>query len=252
MTILVVRNFDNFSRILTGKGFSIINCPTIETTERENSLDESANFSALDYDGIFLTSRRATEIAEREIFSKKNYRGKVYVLGKSSFDLLKDKELRLFFDESANTAAEMLEKIPLENLRGKRFLFIRGAKSLGTVREFLKEIATLDERIVYETRARAVDETLKIEIEKKLENGEIEAACFFSPSGAESFLAQFGAAALKRTKIAVIGKTTAGFFARQGLKTGFTAPKATAEGFANELVASLSPKSQVPSLKFPD
>lgn len=236
MTILVVRKFDNFSRILTEKGFQVINCPTIETVPCENLLDEIGDFSPLNYDGIFLTSQKATEIASRELFSKKKFNGKVYVLGRSSFEILKDKNIHLSFDETANTAQEMLERIPTEELKGKRFLFIRGEKSLGTVRNFLEKIAVVDERIVYETRKVTVDEILKTEILAK----EINCVCFFSPSGAESFLDQFGKEIFDQTKIAVIGKTTANYFAKQNLKTDFIAKQATAEDFAIGLIEYLT------------
>jgi uroporphyrinogen-III synthase len=234
--ILVVRFSDNFSRILTRNGFSVVNSPTIETIECGNSHKLSGKISPLDYDGIFLTSPRAAEIAWRELFSKKKYRGKVYVLGQRSFEILKDKNLLLSFDETANTAREMLERIPTDELTGKRFLFIRGEKTVGTVSEYLKKIAALDEEIVYETRKSVVKKGLRNEIAAKLKNGQISAACFFSPSGAESFLEQFGPESLGKTKVAVIGKTTADFFAGRNLRIDFIATKATAEDFAVELI----------------
>ncbi len=236
MTILVVRKFDNFSRILTEKGFQVINCPTIETVPCENLLDATGEFSPLNYDGIFLTSQKAAEIAYRELFSKKIFNGKVFVLGNSSFEILKDKNIHLSFDETANTAQEMLERIPTEELKGKRFLFIRGEKSLGTVRNFLEKIAVVDEKIVYRTNEITVEESLKTEI---LAN-QITCACFFSPSGAESFLEQFSKDFLQSTKIAVIGKTTAEYFAKQNLKTDFIATNANAEDFAIELIEDLT------------
>jgi uroporphyrinogen-III synthase len=239
-TVLVVRKFDVFSRILTKNGFSVINCPTIETVQSENLHDLTAKISAKSYDGIFLTSRKATKIFVGEIFSKNfNYRGKVYVLGKSSFEQLKDKNLDLFFRENVNTAREMLEAIAPADLKNKRFLFIRGDKSLGTIREFLEKRATIDEEIVYETRRITVEGALKKEIETKAKSGEIIAACFFSPSGAESFLEQFDAGVLHQTRIAAIGKTTADYFAKQNSKVEFTPMKASAEAFAIELIQYL-------------
>ena len=240
-TILVVRKFDNFSRILRENGFTVINCPTIETVEVENLEDLSAKIAAKNYDGIFLTSQKATEIAEREVFSKLNYGGKVYVLGRKSFEILKDKNILLSFDAAANTAREMLENIALDELKGKSFLFIRGERSLGTVKDFLKEIASVDEEIVYETRKIFIEDSLKNEIEAK--KGEIVCTSFFSPSGAESFLEQFGAEFLEKTKIAVIGKTTAEFFEKQNLKADFIAKKATAEDFAFDLISFIQKES---------
>lgn len=236
-TILVVRKFDNFSRILQENGFSIVNLPAIETVEVENLESLSAKIAAKNYDGIFLTSQKATEIAKREVFSKLNYGGKVYVLGRKSFELLKDIDILLSFDEAANTAQEMLENIAPDELKGKSYLFIRGERSLGTVQIFLKKIASVDEEIVYETRKIFIEDSLKSEMEAK--KNEIVFACFFSPSGAESFLEQFGEKFLEKTKIAVIGKTTADFFEKQNLKADFIAKKASAEDFALELVEYL-------------
>lgn len=238
-TVLVVRKFDNFSRILTENGFSVVNYPTIETVRSENLRGLSAKISAKNYDGIFLTSQKAAEIAAEEIFCKNfSYGGKVFVLGKSSFERLKNKNLDLFFRENANTAREMLDAIPPADLRGKRFLFLRGDKSLRLIPQFLQNNAAfVDEEIVYENRKIAVEEDLKKKIEAK--TGEIAAACFFSPSGAESFLEQFDSAILHQTKIAAIGTTTADYLVKLNLKVDFTPTRANAEDFAAELVKYL-------------
>jgi uroporphyrinogen-III synthase len=235
--VLVARRFDNFSRILTQNSLAAINCPTIETRECENSRELAAKFLAKNYDGIFLTSPQATAIAWREIFCKNfNYRGKIYILGKSSFDLLRDKNLAPVFDASANTAREMLERIPLADLAGKRFLFIRGERSLGVIADFLSNIATLDEEIVYRTQKVAVPDDLRDAIAARAARGEISAACFFSPSGAESFLEQFEPRVLHQMKIATIGKTTAAFLEKQNLKADLISSTAAAEDFAAELI----------------
>jgi len=239
--ILVVRKYDNFSRILAVSGYKIINLPLIETKaiadlgEFETQLDTIKN-----YDGVFLTSANATKIFRAKLIEKNiNFRGKVYVLGKRSFELLRSENLDLFFDETANTARKMLEKIAPKDLKDKRFLFVRGEKSLRVVPDFLSKAATVDETIVYYT------ESITVEIDKlnylrgKFEAGEIIGACFFSPSAAESFIEQFGADILHQIIIATIGKTTAEFFGKRNLKVGFVSSKATAEDFAIELVEVL-------------
>ena len=236
-SVLVVRTFDNFSRILTENGFSVINCPTIETVPHENLSGLGAKIFVENYDGIFLTSRRATEIFCRELIDKNiKYGGKIYILGQSSFELLKDKNLDLFFTDAANTAQEMLNSIPLQDLESKRFLFVRGEKSLRTVPEFLEKTATVDEIIVYKTLKIAVENNQIKKLEVKSKNREIICACFFSPSGAESFLEQFSACFFHQIKIAAIGKTTADFFAKQNLEIDFTPTKANSEDFAFELI----------------
>ena len=107
---------------------------------------------------------------------------------------------------------------------------------LRVVPDFLADFANVDEVVVYETRKIAVEAGKLDLIRKQVKENEIIAACFFSPSGAESFLEQFAAETLHQKIIATIGKTTAEFFEQQNLKVGFVSSKATAEDFAVELV----------------
>lgn len=245
-SVLVVRKFDAFSRILSEAGFSIINCPAIETVAFEKLDDFDKQISALEsYDGIFLTSAKAAEIFRRKLREKRvGYGGKIYVLGRRSFDLLKDESLDLRFDETARTAREMLEKIALEDLQDKRFLFVRGEKSLRVVSDFLDEIASLDEAIVYRTVKALVNADKISELVEKIEMSEIICACFFSPSAAESFIEQFGADILHQTVIAAIGKTTAEFFERRNLTVGFVSSKSAAADFAAELIEYLKKQAE--------
>ena len=239
--ILVVREFDDFSRILLESGLKVINCQTIAVAPLEDLSEFEAKLDAIEnYDGVFLTSANATEIFRMKLSAKNvNFHGKIYVLGQRSFDLLKSGTLNLVFDETVNTAQEMLESIQLGELKNKRFLFVRGEKSLPVVPEFLEKIAAVDEAVVYRSSRVKIDDDKIKEIETKSANGEIAAACFFSPSAAESFLQQFGTKVLHQIKCAVIGKTTAEFFKGRNLKVDFVAGKATAEDFAIELIEYL-------------
>lgn len=236
-TILVVREYDDFSRILERENFEIINLPLIETktiadlSDFETKLENIAN-----YDGIFLTSRHAAEVFRAKLFEKKlNYPGKIYVLGKRSYEILKEGNFNLVFFEAANSASEMMESIASEQLKGKKFLFVRGEKSLRIVPEFLSKMAIPDETIVYETSRIAIESAIRNALRKKFQIGEIVCACFFSPSAAESFLEQFGAPTLHQTLIATIGKTTTDYFERRNIKVDFVAPRATTETFAKSL-----------------
>lgn len=244
-TILVIRKFDEFSRILAASGYEIVNLPLIETKPLADLSEFGTKLKSVEnYDGVFLTSRQAAEIFRVELIEKKiNYSGKVYVLGKRGYEILKSENLDLFYDESAKTAREMLEKIAPEDLQGKRFLFVRGEKSLRVVPDFLSKIAAIDETIVYRTENIAVEIDGMNRLREKIENGEIAAACFFSPSAAKNFIEQFGAAILHQTCIATIGKTTAEFFERQNLKVDFVSPKATAEDFAVGLIEYIGKKN---------
>ena len=240
-SVLVVREFDDFSRILAEHNFAVINCPTIEIVPLEDLSEFEARLDSIKiYDGVFLTSANAAEIFRRKLLAKNiNFHGVIYVLGKRSFDLLKNETLDLFFDAAANTAREMLEKISPDKLKEKRFLFVRGEKSLRVVPDFLEKIAAIDEAIVYRTNKISVANDKIKAIGEKSARGEIVCACFFSPSGAEYFTEQFGSRVLRQMKIAAIGKTTADFLETKSLTVDFTAAKATAENFANGLIEYL-------------
>ena len=229
--ILIIREFDNFSQILAANEFEIINLPLIETV----AIDDLSGLETIEnYDGVFLTSKQAAEIFKEKV--QTDFCGKVYVLGKRSYEILKDGNLNLHFDETANTAREMIENIAPNELNGKRFLFIRGEKSLRIVPDFLSKIASVDEAIVYETRNIAVEIDKINELREKFK---FTAVCFFSPSAAQSFIEQFGAEILHQTVIAAIGKTTAEFFETRDLRVNFVSSKATAENFAVELIEYL-------------
>ena len=239
-TILVVRKFDNFSRILKDHDFKIINLPTIETKPLDDLSEFEAKLDGIEnYDGVFLTSAGAAEILRAKLIEKKlNCRARIYILGRRGYEILKAENLNLFFDETARTAREMLEKIAPEDIRGKSFLFVRGEKSLRVVPDFLAA-AAVDEAIVYRTKTAAVEiEKIKT-VRAKIEKSEIVCACFFSPSAAESFIEQFGAEILHQTIIATIGETTADFFRERNLKVGFISSKAAAEDFASRLIEYL-------------
>ena len=243
--ILVLREFDDFSRILVENGFEVFNLPLIETKVSEDLSEFETKLESIEhYDGVFITSAKAAAIFRMKLIEKNvNYGGRIYVLGTRSYEILRNLDLNLFFDESANTAREMLEKIAPEDLKGKRFLFVRGEKSLRIVPDFLAKTAAVGETIVYQTKNLAVDSEMIKTIRAKIQKSEIAAACFFSPSAAASFIEQFGAEILHQTIIATIGKTTDDFFERQNFRVGFISSKAAEEDFAVELSNYLDVKS---------
>lgn len=236
--ILVIREKDVFSSILIEQGFSVTNFPTIKT-EPLSDLSELENHLAKieTFDGIFVTSAKATKIVLAKLNEmRKTFYGKFFVLGKRSDDLLKKSGYKTFFSEQATTANELLELIPKEELKNKRFLFPRGTRSLQTVPEMLGGLAEVVETIIYQTiEAEASDKKL-IEIKENFSRGKIAAICFFSPSGVENFLEKFGNFSQGEIKIAAIGKTTARFAESRNLRTDFVSAKTTAKGFALELI----------------
>src|SRR5687768_3868723 len=99
--ILVVRREDEFSRTLSAKGFSVINCPVVGTLPLEDLSGLENVLSRLDkFDGVFITSAAAAEIFRLRAGERLNaYRGRVFVLGRQSFDIVKNSAADVVFNE---------------------------------------------------------------------------------------------------------------------------------------------------------
>src|SRR5687768_5766966 len=191
--ILVVRKFDRFSALLIENGCVVINLPLIETVPAKDlsGLDEKLS-KIKRYDGIFFTSKKAAEVfLERFNQEKKSFRGKIFAFGESAKQMLEASGFKTVFVKEANTALEFINQLEISDLKDKRFLFLKGDKSLRVIPEALKDIAGVDEVIVYQNIKPQVDERLADEIKAKFRRKEINFACFFSPSGIENFLEIF-------------------------------------------------------------
>lgn len=241
--ILVVRQFDKFSSRLKDDGFEIINFPAIETVPIEDSGNLDEKLETLEkYDGLFFTSPKAAEIfLQRKTGS--GFRGKIYVLGNRTKSLFENTNFEIVFCENANTARELINSFGESEFAGKKFLFLRGDKSLRAIPELLETVAEIDEIIVYRTIENAFDKILIAESGEKLRRGEIDWICFFSPSAVESFVKTFGDLLSGEIKIAAIGTTTAKKAAAENLKVEFVSPKASAEDFASGLIEYLKEDS---------
>lgn len=239
--ILVVREFDNFSRILRESGHQIVNLPLIETRPLENldAFDELLVRIDL-YDGLFFTSPQAARVfLARPAVKNQPVNCKIYVLGKRTKALFKNSGFELIFRENANTAEDLLKSTDEKEFAGKKFLFVRGDHSLRAIPEMLNGIAEVDEAIVYRTLEISPDEKFTGDIRVKFEHRNIDCVCFFSPSGVSSFIKTFDKKILNDTKIAAIGKTTAKKLLEENLRVDFIAKKAGAESFAAELAKYL-------------
>lgn len=236
--VLVVREFDRFSSLLSKNGFEVVNFPVIQTlpiTEFGELNEKIDNLKS--YDGLFFTSPKAAEVFLQNFANKENnFRGKVYVLGNRAKLLFADKNFEIVFRADANTAEEFVNSFDENEFAGKKLLFLRGDKSLRVVPELLKDQATVDEVVVYRTIETAIDETLKNEIGEKFSKNEIDWIVFFSPSGIESFVKTFGGFPIDNIKIAAIGLTTAGKAVENNLKVEFVSSKANTADFAFELI----------------
>jgi uroporphyrinogen-III synthase len=236
--ILVVREFDEFSSLLTENNFEIINFAAIQTLPIEDFSDLDEKIDYLNrYDGLFFTSPKAAEVFLENFENKEtDFRGKVYVLGNRTKVLFKNTLFEIVFCADANTAEEFINSFGEDEFANKKFLFLKGDKSLRAIPELLKDKSTVDEIVVYRTTENTVDISLKNEISDRFSKDEIDWICFFSPSGVENFVKTFGESSPGKIKIGAIGATTAKKVAENNLKVEFVSPKASAEDFAFGLI----------------
>ncbi|MBA3633944.1 MAG: uroporphyrinogen-III synthase [Acidobacteria bacterium] len=236
--ILVVRDYDYFSSILTEQGFSVINFPTIKTEKIIDCAELDKIISEIEtFDGIFITSPNAAEpFLERFKKTWENYRGKIYVLGQRTNELFKTAGIETFSSKDTKNAAELLDSIPKNELESKKFLYLRGNRSLRIIPEMLRDFAEVKELIVYKTAATPTNEKQSDKIKEKLRNKKIAAICFFSPSGVQGFLENFAEFEQSTIKIAAIGKTTARYIEDKNLRIDFIAENPVTKDFANGLV----------------
>ena len=234
--ILVIRPSGSFSWIFKDAGFDVIDLELIETRPLDDLTDFRAKLERLNrYDGLFFTSPEAAKIFVAERNRNEKYRGNIYALGGRATQVLVDDGLIVRSSETANTAAEFLNAFDQHEFAGKRFLFIRGDKSVRTIPETLSAVATVVETVVYSTVPVAINDSTQTKIRERLESDDIEWACFFSPSGIERFDELF-APTSRQTRIAAIGTTTAEAAEKLGYNVDFVSPKADAEDFANGLI----------------
>ena len=233
--VLVIRKDDQFSQILRESGLDVINLELIKTqpvadlAALREKLDRLSN-----YDGLFFTSQASAEVFAEEYSGRERFDGPVYVLGERARKVLEAAGLNVVFRESANTISELLSSFDRSEFEGKRYLFLRGDKSMRTIPDHLDGRATVEEVVVYETKSIQPDESKLTEIKSRIGKGEIEWVCFFSPSGIEQFQKLFGVDS--SIKVAAIGTTTARRAENCGFGVQFIPDRSNADDFARGLI----------------
>ncbi len=240
-SVLVLRRIDEFTRSLAEDGISVVNCPVIRTapvddlTDLENLIDSIA-----DIDAIFITSASAASVLAR--YANKiidDFHGRLIVLGRSSSDILEGTGLEVEFVERASSARELLDAIGIEHFKGAQVLFVRGDRSLRTIPKRLSGISQVQEAIVYRTMDVKIPGKLRKVILRDLEAEQIAMACFFSPSGVESFDRQIGLKQLANVAIGAIGETTADSLLERGAECHLVASVSNGQRFADEVIEYL-------------
>jgi len=239
--VLVIRSDDKFSDLLRAAGFEVLNIELI-TTEPVKALGEIRfKLNRLhEYDGLFFSSPAAAEVFVRHRDGSNGFHGKIYALGERAKTILEDAGLEVSFAALANTAGEMLASFETSEFAGKRFLFVRGDKSMRTIPEFLNGRAIVDEIVVYTTEASKIDEAQITELKRRMLVGEIDWTCFFNPTGVETFAEVFGGTDFRSVRAAAIGVTTAAKALEMGLDVNFISKRSTAEEFARGLIEHIN------------
>lgn len=235
-TVLVIRKDDEFSSTLREAGFDVVDLELVETRPFEDLSELRERLSRLlDYDGVFFTSPVAAEIFVKERNGSNGFDGDIYALGRRAQKVLEAAGLTVKTVDEANTADEMLAGFGDEEFTGKRYLFVRGERSLRTVPERLSGRATVDEVAVYSTVVASIDRKTIDNIRARLLKDEIDFVCFFSPSGVERFIELFSNGA-RNVKAAAIGITTADSAEQAGINVSFISPRSSADDFARGLI----------------
>lgn len=237
-SVLVIRKKGRFSELLGEAGCTVVDLDLIRTKTLGDLTNLDQKIVKLDdYDGIFFTSPVAADIfAKRFSEMDGRFSGKIYVLGKRARKILESCDFEVIFGETLNTAADLLGSIESSEFTGKKFLFIRGQRSLRTIPKLLSGRAQVDEVPVYKTVENwPVGEQLSL-LKQRLRSDEFDWICFFSPSGVEAFYNLFAADLTGNIKAAAIGVTTAKKAASLNFKVSAVSPSANAVKFAQYLV----------------
>jgi uroporphyrinogen-III synthase len=240
-TILVIRAKDSFSAVLTGLGLNVINLPLIDTPTFYDADHMAACLEGLDeYDGVFLTSPVAANVLlSLGSEQAKRYNGTYWVVGQRTREMLQNVGIRQLATK-ADSVSELFAQHPVEEFAGKRFLFLRGDKSLNLINETLKPVATVDQVVVYRTVEHLPDPADSVALDQRFASGEIEWVCFFSPSAVDAFGKIPIRASTGTIKAAAIGQTTAKAARDKGYDVAYVSRSASAEEFAAGLASTIN------------
>ena len=233
-TILSFREDCDFSRELRKEGFEVLNLPLVATRTAVDLSHFQERAATIDrFDWIFVTSPAAAAVLANE-FGRGLVKTlpKVYVLGRRAKTLLESCGIAVEYSDTASTADDLLAELGESGFRGKTILFLRGNKSLRTIRERLRGIATVEEAVVYDTIEVPIRQS---EILDRVRAGQIGWMCFFSPSAVESYVGRQLPIGRDISRIAVIGETTGQTARSLGFSVDFVSDRASAVDFARGL-----------------
>src|SRR5215217_2273380 len=142
-SVLVIRRNDRFSELLREAGLEVENLELIVTRPMSELSDLSQMLERLDeYEGIFFTSPAAAQVFVQRMGAD-SFSGKIYVLGERARKIFREKGRDVIFRADASTAEELIASFGNSEFEGKRFLFVRGDRSMRTIPELLNGVAVV-------------------------------------------------------------------------------------------------------------
>ncbi len=242
--VLLTRSVDSnesMIHLLESRGARAVILPAIEITDPDSWDDvDRAIINLRKYDGVFFTSKNAVEQFLKRADAINGdaktvlQRRSVYAVGEKTEQALEDAGIPVAGTPELFSAEALVETLSAEDLSGKCFLFPRSNIGKDVIPTYLRGMnAEVDEVVVYRNvppRQRDLDA-----VRNALMNQEIDVVTFFSPSAVRNFLQMMGTRSLERTRIAVIGPSTAGAAESLGLSVDIIAKQATAESLVETI-----------------
>ncbi len=198
------------------------------------------------YDGLIFTSANAVRHFISPLLSRAPNRFarlramNHYAVGIKTYRALQEYGIDSVLYSDKGNAEDLAELIRREGIEGKRFLFLRGTRSLGTIPDAIqKHGGTCDELVVYQTSDLSPEASQRLS--ELLARDDVTWVTFFSPSAAQAFFnALPSASLLLRVRIAVIGNTTKAAVEALGFRVDAIAPVPTAEALARTIATFTS------------
>ncbi len=226
--------------------------PMIEITDPESWEEvDKAIINLPGYDGVVFTSRNAVDPFRRRIdVVSKSARSvlasrPVAAVGEKTRNALEKGGIPVILTPELHSSAGLGAALRQDSVRGKRYLFPKGDLARGDLVRSLRDgDAVVDEVVVYKTVKP--DSGRLDPLREALQNKEIDAVTFLSPSSVDNFVESVGRQFPSGFVAACIGPSTAAEAKAAGLPVVIVAKETSTESVVGALVdyyESLRPPS---------
>jgi uroporphyrinogen-III synthase len=244
-TVLVTRpkhQAEPFVRELEQYGLNAVVFPTIEIRPVAGwSVPNLACFA-----GIFFTSANSVQHFLEHLLEKfpaelpNLQKARVWAVGKTTAGDLAKHGVSTEPVPKIADAVNLMADIDPKEINGRKFLFVRGSLSLGTIPEMIAQRGGICvELTVYDNIQPSLEETEKVR--SLLAEGKLDCLSFTSPSTAINFFEAMGSKEVpKNVMIAAIGTTTSGALEKLGVRVDIIPEYFDGPNFAKAIAAALS------------